>query len=128
MLAEVDVRSPVLAWQIAIAMLIGLCVAFSVIRPYKLEFANHSGACLAALIGLYATLLLDFNTATVHTSKVVLAVGVGLLALPHFVFYGYVVYRLGNCLRQCDKDFKMALRKWCFGQSSEQDENMTLLN
>ena len=127
-LIEVDVRSPVLAYQLAIAIFIILSVASAVIRPYKSEVANHSGVCFAALMGLYATLLLDFDTATVHKDKAVLAVGVGLLSLPHFVFYGYVVYRLGNCLKRYDRDFKMPLRKWCFGESSELDEDAALLN
>ena len=128
LLVEVDERSPVILWQLSIIAFIILSVAFAVIRPYKLEVANHSMVCLAALCAVYATLLLNFDTATANRSNIVITAGVVLLSLPHVVFYGYVLYRLRYSLKHCDTNFKMALREWCFGQWWGQDERLALIN
>ena len=128
LVVEVDERSPVITWQLAIIEFIVLSIAFAVVRPYKLEVANHSMVCLAALCAVHAALLLTFDTATVNRSNIVITAGVVLLSLPHVVFYGYVVYRLGYSLKHCDTNFKTALREWCFGQWWGQDERLALIN
>jgi hypothetical protein len=128
LLVEVDERSPVISWQLAIVAFIVLSIAFAVVRPYKSEVANHSMVCLAALCAVHAALLLNFDTATANRSNIVITAGVVLLSLPHVVFYGYVVYRLGYSLKHCDTNFKTALREWCFGQWRGQDERLALIN
>ena len=98
-------------------------------RPYKSEIANHSGVCLTALLAVYCVLLLNFyHTNSVSEKNVIIVVIVVLLIPPHFVFYGYVVYRLGKSLKQSDINFKAALKVLCFKQSREQNEGTVLLN
>ena len=61
--------------------------------------------CLAAL---HALLLLNLDTAAVPERN---SVSVVLLSLPHIVFYGNVVYRIGKVLNQTSRTmyFKAAL-------------------
>ena len=98
-LIEVNDREPMLSRQIPIFMLIALLVANAVLRPYKSEVANHSVVTLLALMIVCYTLLNVFDSATTHT---IIIVFIALLSLPHCVFYGYVVYRLGKLLKQAN--------------------------
>ena len=125
---EVDTRSPVIAWQTSIVMFILASVGFAIIRPYKSEFANHSGMCLTALLAVCSALLMDFDTAAVPKKYGVIVADVALLSLPHIVFYGYLVHQLGKLLKQSDINFKAALELLCFRQSRKQSEESPLLN
>ena len=125
-LAQVSERSPVIGWQICIVSFIVLSIGFAIIRPYTSKVANHSGVCLTALLAVYFALLLNLDTAAVPQNNGIIVAGVVLLSLPHFVFYGYVVYRLGKFFKQ--SDINTALKILCFRQSREQNEGSALLN
>ena len=76
--------------------------------------------CLSALLAVCFALFSNFDAAAVPG---IIAVCVALLSLPHIVFYGYVVYRLGKLLKQSDINFKVALELLCFRRRSrEQNE------
>ena len=128
MLVEVDERAPVLSWQIFIAIFIVLTVTFAVMRPYKSEVANHSGVCLYAIFAVYCVISLNFDTATAHERNSVIVTSIVLLNLPHIVFYGYVVYRLGKLIKRSKIKFKTPLNVLCFRESREQNEGAALLN
>ena len=113
LLNEVNDREPMLSWQIPIILMIALSVAIAVLRPYKSEAANHSGVTVFAVLAACATLYISILTATLNTNIII--VSIALLSLPHCVFYGYVVYRLGKLLKQAN--VKAAIGKWCSRQS-----------
>ena len=126
---KAHVASPANGLQVAFTIYIVLSVACAVTRPYKSEVANHSGVCLTTLLAVYCVLLLNFySTNSVSEKNIIIVVIFLLLILPHFVFYGYVVYRLGKWLKQSDINFKAALKVLCFTQSREQNEGTALLN
>ena len=126
---KAHVVSPANGLQVAFTVFIVLSVAFAVTRPYKSEVANHSIVCLTALMAVYCALLSNvYYTNSVSEKNVIIVVLVVLLSLPHIVFYGYVVYRLGKSLKQSDINFKAALKVLCFKQSREQNEGTALLN
>ena len=127
MLVEVNERSPVISWQTSIIMLVVLSVAFAVIRPYKLEIANHSAVSLAALLAVYAALLLYSDTAIIPKKYGVIVAGVVLLSLPHFVFYGYVLYQLGKLFKHSDTNLNAALEVLCCRVLRGQNERSALL-
>ena len=85
-----------------------LSVAFAVLRPYKHRTANISGVTLPAIFSSAIALFLSFF-GVVHTTSIVGTIACGLmLSLPHCVFYGYIVYRLGKLLKQhCCKTREM---------------------
>ena len=66
------------------------------------------------------TLYLIVDT-TIFKINFAIFVIIALLSLPHFVFYGYVVYRLRKRLKQVwsNGDFKAAMRSWCCQQLEE---------
>ena len=74
-------------------------IAFSVLcallRPYKHRIANTSGVVLPAVMAsvLALSVLIPSNT---HDNIPVIIVCCFLLTIPHCVFYGYTVYRLGK--------------------------------
>ena len=112
---KAHVASPANGLQVAFTIFIVLSVALAVTRPYKSEVANYSIVCLTALLAVYCALLLNFyHTNSVSEKNVIIVVIFLLLILPHFVFYGYVVYRLGKWLKQSDINFKAALKVLCF--------------
>ena len=77
---------------------------------------------------MYGAISLNFDTATAHERNSVIVTSIVLLNLPHIVFYGYVVYRLGKLLKQCDINFKTPLNVLCFRESRDQNEGAALLN
>ena len=128
MLVEVDERAPVLSWQIIITIFVVLSVTFAVIRPYKSEVANHSGVCLCAIIAVCGVISLNFDTAAAHERNSVVVISIVLLNIPHIVFYGYVVYRLGKLIQRSKIKFRTPLNVLCFRESREQNEGAALLN
>ena len=84
---------------IFIILFTALAVTCSLLQPYKYRTANISGVALNALY-VSAIALLLLNQSNVHNTTVVAILTSLLLSLPHCVFYGYIVYRLG-------KQFKM---------------------
>ena len=128
MLVEVN-ANPMIAWQIVNIMLTILSVACAVIRLYKSEVANYSGVSLSALCAVYTVILVQFNASVVHEGIDIIISGGGvLLSLPHFVFYGYVIFQLGKILKRSDITFKTVLQVLCSGESRGQNEESALLN
>ena len=101
---NVDIRKQVISMQVTIAMLTTLSVGIAVFRPYKTDVANHTGVTLSALMAVASALYISLVTGWEPTYILILAV---ITSIPHFVFYGYLVYRI----RQCD--FKRRLQEWC---------------
>ena len=93
MLVEVRDRQPIILGQLTILILIALTVLMAVLKPYKSEFANHTGVCLTALLAAGATLYLFLSVNARHV-EMAIYVGVALLTLPHLVFYGYFILRI----------------------------------
>ena len=121
---KVNERSPMMGSQMNIIFFIALSVAVAVIRPYKSEVANHSAVCLTALLAVCTVILLCFDAAAIPMRNDYIVMSVVLLSLPHFVFYGYVVYRLGKLLKHSDIIGTLCLRQ----QSRMQNERSALLN
>ena len=97
-------RAPEKILQATVTMLTILTVGFAVFRPYKTDIANHTGVALFALLAVISGLYIFLITGWNPTYVLILAV---IASIPHFVFYGYLVYRI----RQCD--FKRRLQEWC---------------
>ena len=115
---EVGAREPVLSVPVTVTMFIILTVGFAVIRPYKSDIANHTGVILSALLAVVSALyiVLIFGLKPTYVVSLTLAV---IASIPHFVFYGCLIYRI----RQCD--LKRRLQEWyCCYQNSE---NIALL-
>ena len=70
-------------------------VLCALLRPYKHKTANISGVALPALMasGLALSVLIPSNTGDNITVTIVCCF---LLSIPHCVFYGYIVYKLGK--------------------------------
>ena len=117
-LVETNARDPVMSLQFAIVAYITLSVGFAVFRPYKADIANHTGVTLSALCAVLNTLYIFLFRKTTHLYVTVSLLAV-ILSIPHFVFYGYLVYRI----RQCD--FKRRLQEWCC--CYRKSENVALL-
>ena len=101
---NVDIREPVISVQATIAKFTTLSVGFAVFRPYKTDVANHTGVTLSALVAVAADLYISLMTGWEPAYVIILAV---ITSIPHFVFYGYLVYRISKC------DLKRRLQEWC---------------
>ena len=112
---KTNARDPVISFQIIVVMYITLSVGFAAFKPYKSDIANLTGVTLTALVAIVTTL---YITCFTSGSKVLLILAV-ILSIPHFVFYGYLVYRI----RQYD--FKRRLQEWCC--CYRKSENVPLL-
>ena len=113
---ETNARDPVIYLQVASAVFIILTVGFAGFRPYKSDIANQTGVTLSALIAFVCTLYICIVNGSNDVMVFVLVV---MTSIPHFVLYGYLVYRI----RQCD--LKRRLQQWCcFYRNSE---NVALL-
>ena len=114
---EVDAREPVLVVPVTVTMFIILTVGFAVFRPYKSDTTNHTGVSLSALLAVISALYIFLITGWKPTYVIILAV---IASIPHFIFYGYLVYRI----RQYD--LKRRLQEWfcCYKNS----ENVELLH
>ena len=115
---EANARDPVISLQVSIVIYITLSVGFAAFRPYKTDIANHTGVTLSALIAVLNTsyILLLLNHSYIIIIIPCLAVA---SSIPHFVVYGYFVYRI----RQCD--LKRRLKEWCYCYRNP--ENVALL-
>ena len=100
---------PIYLALLPLILFIMLTVVAALLKPYKLSIANRSAVAVSATFALSVTLYLSqysFPSIYVHTTVVILS-GF-LLCLPHCVFYGYIVYRLGKLLKQyCCKTREM---------------------
>ena len=102
---EINARDPVIYLQFAIGVFAISTVGFAGFRPYKSDIANQTGMTLTALMTIVCTL---YITCIINgTNNVLTFVMVVITSIPHFVFYGCLMYRI----RQCD--FKRRLQQWC---------------
>ena len=120
LLVEVGDKRPLLSWQIPILLLVAVCVLCGVLRPYRSEAANHSGVILPAMLAAAGTMYITFlnSTAYFHT---IIVLDCLFLSIPHCVFYGYIVYRIGKQLKQSNIDLRAVARKWC-RQSGDEEQ------
>ena len=111
---------PVISLQVAIVIYITVSVGFAVFKPYKADIANHTGVTLSALLAVLNTLYILLFRRMAHLDMYVTVSFLAVISsIPHFVFYGYLVYRI----RQCD--FKRRLHEWCC--CYRKSENVALL-
>ena len=115
---EANARDPVISLQVSIVIYITLSVGFAAFRPYKTDIENHTGVTLSALIAVLNTSYILF---LLNHSYIIIIIPCLAVAssIPHFVFYGYLTYRI----RQCD--FKRRLQEWCYCYRNP--ENVALL-
>ena len=101
-------RNQFLMFMTFIIIFNAFSVACALLRPYKHRTANISGVLLPA-IGSSALAAVYQHWISVHSMATIAGlVWVFLLNLPHCVFYGYIVYRLGKLLKQyCCKTREM---------------------
>ena len=112
-------RDPVISLQVSIVIYISFSVCVAALRPYKSDIANNTGVTLSALIAVLNTLfifLLSKRNPFYNVRVTFLAMA---SSIPHFVFYGCLMYRI----RQCD--FKRRLQQWCCCYRNS--ENVALL-
>ena len=91
-------KSPFLLQRAFILLFITLTVACALLRPYKHRAANISGIALPALWAAAVAVWIVPNKP--QSIKFADALSCLLLSLPHCVFYGYIVYRLGKLVKQ----------------------------
>ena len=115
---ETNARDPVIYLQFAIGVIIISTVVFAGLRPYKSDIASQTGMTLSALMAFVCTL---YITCIIYGIENAMAfVLVVITSIPHFVFYGYLIYRI----RQCD--FKRRLQEWCWCYRNS--DNVALLH
>ena len=107
-----------MSWQFVIVIYITISVGFAVFKPYKADIANHTGVILSALLAVFNAFYV-FLFSRMAPSNVAVPFLAVITSIPHFVFYGYLVYRI----RQCD--FKRRLQEWCC--CYRKSENVALL-
>ena len=91
--------------QATITVVTALSVGFAVFRPYKEDVANHTGVTLSALLAVSAAIYMIFLIPGWKPAKVLMLVVIA--SIPHFVFYGCLMYRIRHCV------LKRRLQEWC---------------
>ena len=89
---------PMMIWQINIILFFSITALVGVLRPHKSEIANNVGVGLGALLGIGSTMYIFAARYLPLNMPVICSVAV-LMSTPHFVFFGYVVHRIGLKLR-----------------------------
>ena len=84
-------------WQLPIILSIALSIACVVLKPYKHQVANLSGAILPAILAVAASIESSMNIYRISTLVNMLCVAV--FSCPHFVFYGYGIFWLAKRLK-----------------------------
>ena len=116
---ETNARDPVISLQVSVVMYITVSVGVAALRPYKTDIANNTGVALSALIAVLNALYILLLSKR-HYLYIVIVTSLAVASsIPHFVFYGYLMYRI----RQCD--FKRRLQEWCC--CCKNSENVALL-
>ena len=92
-----------------------LTVVCALLRPYKHRNANISGIVLPAIWAMAICLWITPNNP--HHTLIAGVVSCLLLSLPHCVFYGYILYRMGKFLKQV----------CCLQQDVENNVNQALI-
>ena len=91
-------RSQLLLQKVFIIFYTTLTVVCALLRPYKHRNANISGIVLPAIWAVAILLWIVPNNP--HDTSIAGAISCLLLSLPHCVFYGYILYRLGKMFKQ----------------------------
>ena len=79
------------------------------------EAANHCcPPCYVSCSRYYMVL----NSATYF--HIIIPLVCLFLSIPHCVFYGYIVYRIGQQLKQSNIDFRAVAREWCMQSGDEE--------
>ena len=113
---------PLIIWHINIILFAFSTGVFAVLRPHKNKVANNVGICLSVILCIGATL--HIFVATYFTVNIlVIFLAVSFLAIPHFVFYGYLLYQA--CLK-CQ--LRRAIRKCCQVVHTRELEQQAILN
>ena len=113
---EVGAREPVIVVQVTVIMLIILSVWFAVFRPYKTYIANRTGVTLSALLAVTSALYIFLIT---RGKPIYAPILPAITSIPHFVFYGYLMYRI----RRCGSNRRLQEMCYCYKNS----ENVALL-
>ena len=121
-LALLSNKRPLMIWHINIILFILLTAIYAVLRPHKSEIANYMGVCLGALLTIGATMHICVAT-YFRLDMPVIFTAVAILCIPHFVFYGYIAYKIGSKL-----GFKRVVRKCCRVVQSTEMEQQAILN
>jgi len=93
-------RTELLPYITFIILFTALAFICAVLQPYKCRTTNISGVALPALY-VSAVALLLLGHINFQYGTVVAVLNNLLLSLPHCVFYGYIVCRLGKWFKQC---------------------------
>ena len=109
-------REPVIVVQVAVIMFMLLSVWYAVFRPYKTDVANHTAVTLSALIAVASAIYIFLMNGWKPTYVPIMAV---ITSIPHFVFYGYLMYRI----RRCGSARRLQEMCYCYKNS----ENVALL-
>ena len=118
-IVETNARDPVISLQVTVVIYITVSVGFAALRPYKADIANNTGVTLSALIAVLNTVYIFLSSKREHSYLIIVIFLAVASCIPHFVFYGYLVYRI----RQCD--LKRRLQEWCY--CCRNSENVALL-
>ena len=122
MLPTFSNKTPLIPSHTNIIIFLLFTTLVAVLRPHKSEIANTIGICIGAMLTLASTLhvivatYLQANTAVIYSIT-------GILSMPHVVFYGYVMYRIGSKL-----GFRKALAKCCRAVKSKEMEEQAIIN
>ena len=114
--------NPMVIWQINVILFFLIAALFAVMRPHKSEIDNNVGVGLVAVLGIGSTMYIITTRYLPVNTTVFFSVAV-LMCTPHFVFYGYVIYRIGSKF-----DLKAMLRKCCIIAQSREMERQALIN
>jgi len=87
-----------LLYQVSVVLFIALSVTGALLRPYKHKAANISVVVLPAMLASVIAFFVAPKSRS--SSTLIAAILFVILSLPHCVFYGYIVYRLGKLLKQ----------------------------
>ena len=122
MLPTFSNKTPLIPSHTNIIIFLLFTTLVAVLRPHKSEIANTIGICIGAMLTLASTLhvivatYLQANTAVIYSIT-------GILSMPHVVFYGYVMYRIGSKL-----GFRKALAKCYRAVKSKEMEEQAIIN
>ena len=121
-LALLSNRRPLIIWHVNVILFVLYTVTIAVLRPHKYEMTNHMGVCIGALLSIGSTIHICVATYFTVDMRVIF-VAVSVVSIPHFLFYGYIIHRIGSKL-----GFKKSMRKCCRVVTSREMEQQEILN
>ena len=109
-------------WHINIILFFSLTTLVATLKPHKSEIANNVGVCIAALLGIGSTMYV-FSVRYLPTVTTVIYLVAVFMSIPDFVFFGYIIYRMGSKF-----GLKTLLRKCCLVVQPREMEEHAILN